>query len=163
DLAAALGPLHPSPRRLSFRLHHARADWRYGFAVRRQGAGAAGVRARRPPQAANARTVAKAVQRHVRRRRQPSRAACHDVGSFLQECRHTIGHFDFYGCLLAMCLLLIPARSVAYVLLAAVFSIVLVMIHHIHVLMYVPTIAAIVVLRYYLLQGITSQNVVAGI
>ena len=81
---------------------------------------------------------------------------------FLKNFMHTLGHFDIYGCLLAMCLLLIPARSVAYVLLAAVFSIVLVMIHHIHVLMYVPTIAAIVVLRHYLTRGITSQNVVAG-
>src|SRR5215468_7369044 len=82
---------------------------------------------------------------------------------FLKNFMHTLGHFDIYGCLLAICLLLIPARSVAYVLLAAVFSVVLVLIHHIHVLMYVPTIAAIVVLRYYLLQGITLQNVVAGI
>src|SRR5215813_7686575 len=82
---------------------------------------------------------------------------------FLKNFMHTLGHFDIHGCLLAICLLLIPARSVAYVLLAAVFAIVLVMIHHIHVLMYVPTIAVIVVLRRYLPQGISSQNVVAGI
>jgi hypothetical protein len=82
---------------------------------------------------------------------------------FLKNFMHTLGHFDIYGCLPAICLLLIPARSVAYVLLAAAFSIVLVLIHHIHVLMYVPTIAAIVVLRYYLLQGITPQNMFAGI
>jgi hypothetical protein len=82
---------------------------------------------------------------------------------FLKNFMHTLGHFDIYGCLLAICLLLIPARSVAYMLLAAVFSAVLVLIHHIHVLMYVPTIAAIVVLRYYLVQGITPQNMFAGI
>jgi len=82
---------------------------------------------------------------------------------FLKNFMHTLGHFDIYGCLLAICLLLIPARSVAYILLAAVFSIVLVLIHHIHVLMYVPTIAAIVVLRYYLGRGITPQNVFAGV
>jgi hypothetical protein len=82
---------------------------------------------------------------------------------FLKNFMHTLGHFDIYGCLLAICLLLIPARSVAYVLLAAVFSVVLVMIHHIHVLMYVPTIAVIVVLRHYLPQGITRQNAIAGI
>ena len=81
---------------------------------------------------------------------------------FLKNFMHTLGHFDIYGCLLAICLLLIPARSVAYVLLAAAFSIVLVLIHHIHVLMYVPTIAAIVVLRHYLVQGITPQNAFAG-
>ena len=82
---------------------------------------------------------------------------------FLKNFMHTLGHFDIYGCLLGICLLLIPARSVAYVLLAAVFSIVLVMIHHIHVLMYVTTIAVIVVLRHYLPQGITWQNAIAGI
>ena len=60
--------------------------------------------------------------------------------------------------LFAIFLLLIPARSLAYVLLAALFSVVLVLIHHIHLLMYVPTIAAIVVLRYYLVQGVTRQN-----
>jgi hypothetical protein len=87
------------------------------------------------------------------------------VGSpfFLKNFMHTLGHFDIYGCLLAICLLLIPARSVAYVLLAAVFSVVLVLIHHIHILMYVPTIAAIVVLRHYLVQGVTPRNVIAGV
>ena len=82
---------------------------------------------------------------------------------FLKNFMHTLGHFDIYGCALAICLLLIPARSLAYVWLAAVFSAVLVLIHHIHVLMYVPTIAAIVVLRYYLVQGITPRNALAGI
>ena len=72
---------------------------------------------------------------------------------FLKNFMHTLGHFDIYGCLFAICLLLIPARSLAYVVLAAMFSIVLVLIHHIHLLMYVPTIAAIVVLRHYLVRG----------
>ena len=82
---------------------------------------------------------------------------------FLKNFMHTLGHFDIYGCALTICLLLIPARSVVYVLLAAAFSIILVMIHHIHLLMYVPTIAAIVVLRYYLVRGITRQNAIVGI
>src|SRR5438105_6435005 len=82
---------------------------------------------------------------------------------FLKNFMHTLGHFDIHGCLLAIALLLIPARSVAYVLLAASFSVVLVLIHHIHVLMYVPTIAAIVVVRYYLPSGLTVQNVIAGL
>src|SRR5262245_2371198 len=43
------------------------------------------------------------------------------------------------------------------------FSIVLVLIHHIHVLMYVPTIATIVVLRHYLVQGLTPQNAIVGV
>ena len=77
---------------------------------------------------------------------------------FLKNFMHTLGHFDIYGCLFAICLLLIPARSLVYVLLAAVFSIVLVLIHHIHLLMYVPTIAAIVVLRHYLVQRSRSAE-----
>src|SRR5712672_825609 len=44
---------------------------------------------------------------------------------FLKNFMHTLGHFDIYGCLLAICLLLVPARSLAYVVLAAMFSIVL--------------------------------------
>jgi hypothetical protein len=82
---------------------------------------------------------------------------------FLKNFMHTLGHFDIYGCALAIVLLLIPARSVGFVLLAAAFSVVLVLIHHIHLLMYVPTIAVIVVLRYYLIQGVTRQNVLVGI
>ena len=40
---------------------------------------------------------------------------------------------------------------------------ILVLIHHIHLLMYVPTIVVIVVLRYYLVQGFSRQNVPIGI
>jgi hypothetical protein len=82
---------------------------------------------------------------------------------FLKNFMHTLGHFDIYGCALAIGLLLIPARSVSFVLLAALASMILVLIHHIHLLMYVPTIAAIVVLRYYLVQGFGRQNSVIGI
>lgn len=81
---------------------------------------------------------------------------------FLKNFMHTLGHFDIYGCVLGICLLLIPARSVAYVLLATAFSVVLVLIHHIHVLMYVPTLAAIVVMRHYLPRGFTWSNALAG-
>jgi hypothetical protein len=82
---------------------------------------------------------------------------------FLKNFMHTLGHFDIYGCALAICLLLIPARSAAYVVLAALFSIILVLIHHIHLLMYVPTIAVIVILRHYLVQGLRRWNVAAGV
>jgi hypothetical protein len=82
---------------------------------------------------------------------------------FLKNFMHTLGHFDIYGCAFAICLLLIPARSIAFVLLAAAGSMILILIHHIHLLMYVPTIAVIVVLRYYLVQGFDRQNAIAGI
>ncbi|MGJ4951221.1 hypothetical protein [Bradyrhizobium sp. HKCCYLS20291] len=74
----------------------------------------------------------------------------------------TLGHFDIYGCLGAIILLLVPAGSIAYVLLAALISAVLVLIHHIHLLMYVPTIAAIVVLRYYLPRSTTRLDITVG-
>jgi hypothetical protein len=82
---------------------------------------------------------------------------------FLKNFMHTLGHFDIYGCALAIVLLLMPARSLAFVLCAALFSMILILVHHIHFLMYVPTIAVIVVLRYYLPQGVTRMNALAGI
>ncbi len=82
---------------------------------------------------------------------------------FFKNFMHTLGHFDIYGCALAICLLLLPARSIAFVWLAALFSLILVLIHHIHLLMYVPTIAVIVVLRHYLVRGVNRQNAVAGL
>ena len=82
---------------------------------------------------------------------------------FLKNFMHTLGHFDIYGCALAICLLLVPARSVAFVVLAAAASMILLLIHHIHLLMYVPTIAVIVVIRYYLVQGFSRQNATVGI
>ena len=82
---------------------------------------------------------------------------------FLKNFMHTLGHFDIYGCLFAIVLLLVPARSLLYVGLAALFAMILVLIHHIHLLMYVPTIAAIVVLRYYLVQGVNRSGLIAGV
>jgi len=82
---------------------------------------------------------------------------------FLKNFMHTLGHFDIYGCAFAIGLLLIPARSILFVLLAAAASIVLILIHHIHLLMYVPTVAVIVVLRHYLVQGVTRKSAIVGI
>src|SRR4030081_3653715 len=82
---------------------------------------------------------------------------------FLKNFMHTLGHFDIYGCAFAIALLLIPARSIAFVIFAALASMILILIHHIHLLMYVPTIAVIVVLRYYLVQGFDRRNAIAGI
>src|SRR3984957_8155380 len=68
---------------------------------------------------------------------------------FFKNFMHTLGHFDIYGCLFAIGLLLAPARSILFVLLAAALSVVLILIHHIHLLMYVPTIIVIAVIRHY--------------
>ncbi len=82
---------------------------------------------------------------------------------FLKNFMFTLGHFDIYGCAFAIGLLLVPARSLGFVLLAALASVILVLIHHIHLLMYVPTIAVIVLLRHYLVQGFDARNVTVGI
>ena len=81
---------------------------------------------------------------------------------FLKNFMHTLGHFDIYGCALALVLLLIPARSILYVALAALCSVILILIHHIHFLMYVPTIIVIVVIRHYLAYRISRANVAFG-
>lgn len=81
---------------------------------------------------------------------------------FLKNFMHTLGHFDIYGCALALILLLMPAGSLLFVALAALFSIILVLIHHIHLLMYVPTIITIVVIRHYLAYGCNRTNVTLG-
>ncbi|MGY3032383.1 hypothetical protein ACVIIV_001553 [Bradyrhizobium sp. USDA 4354] len=81
---------------------------------------------------------------------------------FLKNFMHTLGHFDIYGCALAIVLLLMPARSLLFVATAALFSIVLVLIHHIHLLMYVPTIITIVAIRHYLTYGSSRSNVAFG-
>jgi hypothetical protein len=82
---------------------------------------------------------------------------------FLKNFMHTLGHFDIYGCAFAIILLLMPAGSLVFVATAALFSIVLVLIHHIHLLMYVPTIITIVVIRHYLSHGVTRTNVAFGL
>jgi hypothetical protein len=81
---------------------------------------------------------------------------------FLKNFIYTMGHFDIYGCAVAIALLLVPARTIAFVISAALASMVLILIHHIHFLMYVPTIAIIVVLRYYFVHGVTRQNAIVG-
>ena len=82
---------------------------------------------------------------------------------FLKNFMHTLGHFDIYGCAFAVGLMMVPAHSVFFVLLAALASMILILIHHIHLLMYVPTIAVIVVLRHYLVRGFDRQNLAIGV
>src|SRR3954468_6820962 len=81
---------------------------------------------------------------------------------FFKNFMHTLGHFDIYGAAFAIILLLIPARSILFVAAAAIASLILILIHQIHFMMYVPTIAAIVMLRHYLVHGFNRQNAVAG-
>lgn len=89
---------------------------------------------------------------------------CFIAGSpfFFKNFVTTAGYFDIYGCTLAIILLLVPARSLVFVTLATCGSIALIFIHHIHMLLYLPTIAAIVVIRYYLTGRVTRADVIFG-
>ena len=71
---------------------------------------------------------------------------------FFKNFMHTLGHFDIYGCALAIVLLLIPARSILFVAVAAVASMILILVHHIHFLLYVPTLALIEMILAHMLQ-----------
>ena len=79
-------------------------------------------------------------------------------GNYIQ----TIGYFDIYGCVAALVLLLIPARSFAYVIAAALLSMALIVIHHIQTLMFVPTLIAIVIARYYLVRPRSMLQMASG-
>ncbi|MDA9465786.1 hypothetical protein [Bradyrhizobium sp. CCBAU 53415] len=59
-------------------------------------------------------------------------------------------------------LFVFTAGSLLFVATAALFSIILVLIHHIHLLMYVPTIVTIVVIRHYLAHGCNRTNIAFG-
>ncbi len=82
---------------------------------------------------------------------------------FFKNFVKTIGYFDIYGCVFAIVMLLMPARSFAFVALAAAGSIVLLCIHHIHMLLYIPTIGAIVMIRFYLVQRRSKADVIFGV
>jgi hypothetical protein len=82
---------------------------------------------------------------------------------FFKNFMHSLGYFDIYGCAVAVSLLLAPARSIIFVIFSAIAAAILILIHHIQFLMYVPTITVIVVIRYYLVQGLTRRNAVVGV
>jgi len=83
------------------------------------------------------------------------------VGSpfFFKNFAIALGHFDIYGCLWALVALLIPVGTL-YPLLIAAGCIVLVLIHHLHFLLYIPTIGFIVFVRYDLLPGFSVGKAV---
>lgn len=82
---------------------------------------------------------------------------------FFANFMQNIGYTDIYGCAFALVFLLLPARSFWYVVSACIGGMVLILVHHIQTLMYVPTIGAIVIARYYLAQPRRPSQIVAGI
>lgn len=82
---------------------------------------------------------------------------------FFKNYIHTLSNLDIYGCIVALIFLLAPARSFLYVACAAVSCIVLILIHHIHMLLFVPTIIVIVISRYYFSRGVGLMSVLGGL
>lgn len=81
---------------------------------------------------------------------------------FLKNFIQTLGFYDIYGCVVVLAFLLIPARSVLYVIGAAVGAALLLTIHHVHMLLYIPTLIAVVALRLHLLQPLRAAGAVVA-
>ncbi len=86
------------------------------------------------------------------------------IGSpfFFKNFAIALGHFDIYGCIWALVALLIPVGSL-YPLIIAAGCVGLILIHHLHFLLYIPTIGFIVFVRYAALPGITRGKGVYGL
>src|SRR5262249_44345538 len=86
------------------------------------------------------------------------------VGSpfFFKNFAIALGHFDIYGCLWALVALLIPVGAL-YPLVIAAGCVGLVLMHHLHFLLYIPTIRFFVFVRYGLLPGFSARKAVYGI
>lgn len=86
------------------------------------------------------------------------------IGSpfFLKNFAIALGHFDIYGSLWALVALLIPVGPL-YPLLIAAGCIGLILMHHLHFLLYIPTIGFIVFVRYGVLPGLSPAKAAYGI
>jgi hypothetical protein len=81
---------------------------------------------------------------------------------FLKNFAITLGHFDIYGCIWALAALLLPVGPL-YPLAVAAGCIVLILVHHLHFLLYVPTIGFIVFVRYALVCGLSTRRLAYGL
>jgi hypothetical protein len=80
---------------------------------------------------------------------------------FFKNFLFAIGYFDIYGCAFAILALLIPVNA-AYLPLLAGGCVVLLLIHLLHLFIYLPTIGFIFVVRYYLLSPANPRKIIAG-
>jgi hypothetical protein len=80
---------------------------------------------------------------------------------FFKNFMISLGYFDIYGCLWALVALLIPVGAF-YPLLIAAGCVGLILMHHLHFLLYVPTIGFIVAVRYGLLPGFSAAKLCYG-
>jgi hypothetical protein len=85
------------------------------------------------------------------------------IGSpfFFKNFLFSVGYFDIYGCAFAILALLVPANA-AYPLIMTVGCAILLLIHHLHLFIYIPTIGFIFIVRYYLLSQVTLFRILLG-
>jgi len=86
------------------------------------------------------------------------------VGSpfFFKNFMYSIGYFDIYGCIVALVALLVPVGAL-YPLMLAAGCLVLVLIHPIHLLLYGPLIAFILLVRYYCPFDFSTPRIAYGL
>jgi hypothetical protein len=86
------------------------------------------------------------------------------IGSpfFFKNFMISLGYFDIYGCAWALVALLIGTGPL-YPLIIAAGCVVLILMHHLHFLLYVPTIALIVALRYGLRPNFSAGRIAYGL
>ncbi len=86
------------------------------------------------------------------------------IGSpfFFKNFMISLGYFDIYGCAWALVALLIGTGPL-YPLIIAAGCVVLILMHHLHFLLYVPTIALIVALRYGLGPNFSAGKIAYGL
>jgi len=81
---------------------------------------------------------------------------------FFKNFMYSIGYFDIYGCIVALAALVLPV-GILYPLLLACACVMLVLIHPIHFLLYFPTIALILLVRYYCGRDFSALRIGYGV
>ena len=81
---------------------------------------------------------------------------------FFKNFMYSIGYFDIYGCIVALAALLIPVGA-AYPLVVGLGCVILILIHPIHLLLYCPVIAFILLVRYYFRFGFSALRIAYGV
>jgi len=81
---------------------------------------------------------------------------------FFKNFMYSIGYFDIYGCIVALAALLIPVGA-AYPLVVGLACVILILIHPIHLLLYCPVIAFILLVRYYFWFGFSALRIAYGV
>src|SRR5262245_1094811 len=81
---------------------------------------------------------------------------------FFKNFMFSLGFFDIFGCLAALIALLLPINLALPVVMGAICC-VLLLVHHLHLLLYVPTIAFIVIVRALATERLTRSFLTAGL